>query len=137
MHVFLEIKKKIRKDGCFREITSLLNRAQAQPRLRVLFIRYLNIYIYIYIFFFSGISPSPSSSSANSGPSPSSVASREGHWVMIRALLFSTTALFAFYQFQQVRQHTKALKAKRIHPLNFNINCTTTPFWQIYKSFLA
>ena len=134
MHVFLGIKKKIRKDGCFSEITSLLNRAQAQPRLRVLFIRYLNIYIYI--FFFSGISPSPSSSSANSGPSPSSVASREGHWGMIRALLFSTTALFAFYQFQQVRQHTKALKAKRIHPLNFNINCTTTPFWQI-QSFLA
>ncbi|KAM7428903.1 hypothetical protein ABFA07_020182 [Porites harrisoni] len=33
----------------------------------------------------------------HSGPSPSSVASREGHWVMIRALLFSTAALFAFY----------------------------------------
>ena len=49
-------------------------------------------------YIFSGISPSPSSSSPNSGPSSSSVASREGHWVMIRALLFSTAALFAFYQ---------------------------------------
>ena len=29
MHVFLGIKKKIRKDGCFSEITSLLNRAEA------------------------------------------------------------------------------------------------------------
>ena len=58
----------------------------------------LNLSVTLKYIFFSGISPSPSSSSPKSGPSSSSVASREGHWVMIRALLFSTAALFAFYQ---------------------------------------
>ena len=135
MHVFLGIKKKIRKDCCFSEITSLLNRAQAQPRLRVLFIRYLNIYIYIYIFFFRNQSIAIIKFRKQWSITKFCCQQRRalGHDKSFALLNYSSFCLLSILAGAVAH---KSLKAKRIHPLNFNINCTTTPFWQI-QSFLA